>query len=113
MWEIPLAMAVGGGLLGYMKNQGDEEREANDRRLAAETMRYSPWTGMKPGQIREANLQNSIMQGAMGGGMMGMNVGQMMQGNELMDAQKNYYESNAGQGGYGPLRQPYNGPWGR
>ena len=95
MWQIPLAMAGAGALLGYMKNEGDEKIEAEDRRLAAETMRYSPWTGMRPGQIRQANLQNAMMQGAMSGGMMGMNMNQMNQGNQLMDAQTNYYNSRA------------------
>jgi len=112
VWWVPLAMAAGGAAMGAMKNQGDEQIEADDRRLAAETMRYSPWTGMRPGQIRQANLQNSVMQGAMSGGMMGMNMNQMQQGNELMNAQKNYYQSNAGMGGQGPVMQPQAGYWG-
>ena len=113
VWWVPLAMAAGGAAMGAMKNQGDEQIEAEDRRMAAETARYSPWTGMQPGQIRQANLQNNVMQGAMAGGMMGMNVNQMNQGNALMDAQTNYYNSNAGQGGMGPVaQQSQMGYWG-
>ena len=45
----------------------DRQREDSDRRLAAETQRYSPWTGLAAGSIREADpLANALTYGAQG-----------------------------------------------
>jgi len=48
----------------------DKAREDRQRKLATETARYSPWTGMTPGQIQEADPFGSALQmGATGFGM--------------------------------------------
>lgn len=55
---------VGGAGLGAVKHFAvDKPREEADRRLASETARYSPWTGLKPAPVERANLFSSALQG--------------------------------------------------
>ena len=69
---IPLAMAAGGALMGAQKHAREKEIEDADRKLAAETARYSWVTGMQPGSIRRAGSQFAdIGQGALSGAMFG------------------------------------------
>jgi len=103
-------MAAGGAGLGYLKNKQDVKNEASDRAAAASTIRYSPWTGMQPGQIRKADLMGSMLQGATGLGMMGLNMGQANAKNDLLAAQSdaltartNAMQSNAALGHPGPI----------
>lgn len=61
-----------GGIIGLgvgaLKNQFvDKPREERDRRLAAETIRNSPWTGMRPEKIRESDLLGNMLQGGVTG----------------------------------------------
>lgn len=69
---FPLLMAAGGGLLGLMKHKREEQIEGSSRKLAAETARYSPWTGMTPGPIKYAgSMFGDIGSGALSGGLTG------------------------------------------
>lgn len=73
---IPAAMAAAGALMGHQKHQREKEIEDQDRKLASATARYSPWTGMAPGQIRRAGSAfGSIGQGALSGAMFGSQFG--------------------------------------
>lgn len=72
VWAIPLAMAAAGML---KSNLVDRPREKRDRALAAETQRYSPWTGLKANQIREADPFGAALQGGMTGMQMGQDPG--------------------------------------
>ena len=68
--------AIIGGALGGAKGMTvDKDKERRDRYLASETARYSPWTGMKPGAIKEANVLGSMMQGASTGASLGGQFG--------------------------------------
>ncbi len=66
---------VGAGLGAAKHFVSDKPNEEADRRLAAETARYSPWTGMRPGQIKRANLIGSVMQGGGAGALVGSGIG--------------------------------------
>lgn len=66
---------IGGGL-GVAKHFAvDKPQEERDRHLAAVTQRYSPWTGMQAGPIRQANLFGSVLQGAGAGAAAGKAMG--------------------------------------
>ena len=73
----PLAIAaIIGAIVGAAKHYGvDKPQEEKERKLAAETARYSPWTGMKPGTVKRANLAGSVIQGGATGAMMGAGLG--------------------------------------
>lgn len=73
-----LALAGGGAGLGLIKSLTlDRAREDRQRKLAAETARYSPWTKMTPGAIEEADPFGSAMQGGFSGAALGQNIAQM------------------------------------
>ena len=66
------AIMAGGGLLkGELI---DKPKEAQDVWLAAQTQRYSPWTGLKAGAIQRADPMASAMQGGVQGYAMGQNI---------------------------------------
>jgi hypothetical protein len=75
---LPL-LGIGAGL-GLLKTLAfDGPRERRQRKLAAETERLSPWTGLKPGSIQEADpLGTSI-----GFGLTGYQLGQGSKISEL------------------------------
>ena len=51
---VAVGTTAAGLLAGKMKNDRAKAVESSDRKLAAETQRYSPWTGMTAGPIRNA-----------------------------------------------------------
>lgn len=61
---LPLILAAAGLLkgLGF-----DKEKEDRQRKLAAETQRYSPWTKMQAGEIKEADPMGNALQFGMSG----------------------------------------------
>lgn len=65
-----LPILIGGGL-GLAKYALDKGREGRQRKLQAETTRFSPWTGMQAEAPQEANVLGSVMQGATAGAMFG------------------------------------------
>jgi hypothetical protein len=72
---VTVGMAVAGAIAGKAKNDAAQSRENSDRKLAAETQRYSPWTGMQAGPISHAGSAfGDIFSGGVGGAMMGNSV---------------------------------------
>jgi hypothetical protein len=74
----PLAMAGIGAALGLGKNLFfDAPKEKAQRRLAAETARFSPWTGLSSSSvpITPADPLGSVIQGGLTGASMGQNYG--------------------------------------
>lgn len=71
---LVIGALVGGGM-GLVKGMADKKKEQRQREVAAETMRWSPWTHMQAGPIQEADVGGSAMQGAMTGAAMGQQVG--------------------------------------
>lgn len=103
---VPIAMAAAGLLKGLTV---DAAKESRQRKLAAETSRYSPWTGLAPQQVQEADPLGSAMQF----GSAGLGLGQGIQsaaGNEaLQNAMLKYYggwsPKMMGSGGYGRMEE--------
>lgn len=78
MFWIPLAA---GAALGAAKRQFvDKPREQKQWKLAAETQRYSPWTGLTAKMPEETSFLGNMMQG----GAMGAMVGQGLSGAGLL-----------------------------
>jgi hypothetical protein len=67
-------VAVGiGAAVGLTKAYAvDAPKEARQRKLAAATQRYSPWTGLKAGSVQEADPFGSTLQGGMAGATYGV-----------------------------------------
>jgi hypothetical protein len=96
MWPLILAMA-GGGLL--KSELVDQPREDRSRKLAADTQRYSPWTGLQAGAIKEADPLGS----AINFGLTGAALGQGMQSAQTDEAlKKSMIEKNNAIAGTGP-----------
>lgn len=75
----PLALLAIGAAMGLAKSElVDRPKEKRQRKLAAETQRLSPWTGLQAGQIQEADPFGS----ALSFGMTGASLGQNMQAAE-------------------------------
>jgi hypothetical protein len=52
----------------------DKPKAERQRKLAAETQRWSPWTGLKAGAIQEADPFGTALQFGSTGAMMGANT---------------------------------------
>ncbi len=74
-WWVPVAMAAAGAMKSKMDSDRAQQIEEQDTQLAAETAKWSPWTGMRPNQIRRAGSGTSAV---MGGAMQGFTSGMMM-----------------------------------
>ena len=75
---IPLASAIGSGagaIAGGVKAKLAGDQANRERKLAAETQRYSPWTDLKAEPVQEANPVGDVVQGVTGGGMFGQSLG--------------------------------------
>lgn len=95
----PLALLAIGAAMGLAKNElVDKPKEKRQRKLAAETQRLSPWTGLQAGPIQEADAFGNALQYGTTGAMMGS----MMKG---APAQTNINANMA-------TAQPSAGPWG-
>lgn len=79
-WLLPAALGAAGMLKGSMQHKREQQIEDADRKLAAETARYSPWTGMTPQPIRQAGSEfgtvlGSGLEGAGAGAILGQGLG--------------------------------------
>lgn len=80
----PLTLGIGAAL-GLGKAFGiDGPAERRQRKLAAATQRFSPWTGMQAGPIKEADPLGS----ALSFGLTGMSIGQNMDMHNKLMGQK-------------------------
>lgn len=74
---IMVGGAAVGGIAANAKHDQAVKQEDSDRKLAATTQQYSPWTHLQAGPIRTAgNATADIAQGAVGGAMTGAALGQ-------------------------------------
>jgi hypothetical protein len=89
-WLIGLGAGLGKSMLI------DQPREERQRQLEATKALYSPWTGMQPGQIQEADPFGSAMQGAMAGLMYEQQAGQQKLGQDLMKKQGQLIDAQTG-----------------
>lgn len=60
----PLLLAGIGAATGVAKNAIQAGQEGKDRQLAADTQRYSPWTGMQAQTPKRGNLMGDVLGGA-------------------------------------------------
>jgi len=77
----PLSILLGAGL-GGIKSIFDSNRRTREQKLAGETARYSPWTGMQP---KEVHWENPF-QDVVSGGLSGLAIGQSMARNDKLNA---------------------------
>ena len=68
MDPMTIGLLAGAGLL--KSELVDRPREERQRQQAANTMRYSPWTGMAPNAVQEADPFGSAIQGGLTGAML-------------------------------------------
>ena len=72
----PMTMALlAGAALGAGKGFMDQDNEDRQRKIAAATARWSPWTGMQAQLPKGSNMLGSVLQGAMAGAMLGKQFG--------------------------------------
>lgn len=88
MTMMALASAAGMGLGAY-KNAEARKQERRDALLAAETARWSPWTGMMPQPIQRNNQTGDIMQGGLSGLSMGQNLASAQAYNKWLESSPN------------------------
>lgn len=81
-----VAVAIGAGA-GLLKSEAiDAPKADRQRKLAAETQRYSPWTGLKANPVQEADPVGSALQ-------FGATGAQLSSGMQNADAQKGLMEA--------------------
>lgn len=88
MDPITIGLLAGAGLglgKGLLVDGPAADRQ---RKVSAVEARYSPWTGIQPQQVKEADPMGNAMQGGLTGAMVGQGVGQTNKMNALMDSQK-------------------------
>lgn len=87
----PLTLSLIMGGTGLLKSEiVDRPKEDRQRWLASQTQRYSPWTGLKAGEIQEADPFGSAMQGGVQGYAQGQNFKNADAGMKLQEAQASY-----------------------
>ena len=89
---LTAGLVAGGGAKYFLE---DKPRANAERRAAAETIRYSPWTGMSPQPISNPSLLGNLSQGA----LTGVAAGQMAGGAEGGSFWDKLFKSKAGGGG--------------
>jgi len=112
----PLTIALIGGGLGLGKGLMDQEAADKQRKMAAVTARWSPWTGMSPQMPKEANMVGSTLEGALAGAMLGKQFGGGGAADKPLDVpqltQGDYMGSsgqNVGYLGYDPFQRRVTG----
>lgn len=93
MWQ---ALAAGAAL-GLAKNAlVDKPRQQREANLAAQTALYSPWTGMKPGEVHHADAFGNALQGATSGAMFAQAQQNADMNKELFDMKKAQMQQGMG-----------------
>jgi hypothetical protein len=107
MW-VPLLI---GGAAGLAKSHFiDKPKEQRQRKLAAETQRYSPWTGMQADKVQEADPFGSALQYGTTGAMMSAQHSQMESDKKLNEAMTNRLNTGGSALGYGKNLYTYPAP---
>lgn len=89
-WVLPVAMAAA----ALVKSEAvDKPREDRQRKLAAATQRYSPWTGLKAGNIQEASPFSDMLQYGTQGAALGQSMDNASAQQGLMKAQSDWLKN--------------------
>lgn len=70
--------ALAGAGLGFLKGTSAKKQEARDRALAAETARWSPWTGMQPTMPQRTDVMGDVISAGTTGMLLGQNYGKAL-----------------------------------
>ncbi len=98
---------IGAGVGGLKGMTVDRWREDKDRQLAAETQRYSPWTGLQAQPIKRADPLGSAMQGGATGLELGQNQGRHDLMKTLFQQPKQYTSEGFAPQGNGGMQSLY------
>lgn len=84
---------MAGGLIGAGLGVGkyfleDLPNQRAQAELQARTAELSPWTGLRPQQVKPASMMGNLMKFGGTGLSMGQGYGQMQQQNKMLDAYK-------------------------
>jgi hypothetical protein len=112
MDPITLGLIMGGsGLAKYYL--ADKPMADRQRAMEATKARYSPWTNIKPENVKEPNWAGNVIQFGATGAAMGANMQAQESANELNSAMKEYYQRGGGMGRANIASAGYTGksPW--
>lgn len=91
-----LPLLLGGAALGLGKHLLVDKPQADaQRKLAAATATYSPWTGMTPTMPQEANALGSVMQGGLAAAQLGQGMQTAKLNENLVNSQINANNASA------------------
>lgn len=103
---MPLTLGIIGAGVGLGKSAlWDQPQAARDRTLAAETQRYSPWTGLKAQPIKEADPIGQAATFGLNGAALGQNIQDAKAQDALNASMANYYNK----GGMGSIPNKFSG----
>jgi len=77
MEPMTIGLLAGAGA-GLLKGLHERKQEARDRALAAETARWSPWTGMQPKMPQRTDVMGNVISGGTTGLLLGQNYGKSL-----------------------------------
>lgn len=90
---MPLWIGLGAAGAGLIKAEAiDGPKAERQRKLAAATQRYSPWTGLKANAVQEADPFGSALQYGATGASLGANIQSAQNQSDLMAKMGNYYD---------------------
>lgn len=87
-----VAVAVGAGVGVGKAELVDAPKAERQRKLAASTQRFSPWTHLQAQPVQEADPAGSALQYGATGASMGANMQNMQAQQDLMGKMGNYYD---------------------
>ena len=100
MDPLTLSLIMGGG--GLLKSLiSDGPKASRQRKLAAETQRLSPWTGLQAGPVKEADPLGSALQFGLTGAQVGSNLEESARQADLDKALSERLNTGGSISGYG------------
>lgn len=88
---MPITAALVGTAIGALKSEAIDRPAANRKRhLAAQTNRYSPWTGMKGENVQDPDTVANMLSYGSQGAMMGQGMNSAAASNELAKQQADF-----------------------
>lgn len=99
-----VAVAVGAGVGLTKAELIDQPKADRQRKLAASTQRYSPWTGLQAQPVQEADPMGSMLQYGATGASMGSNMKLQKAQTDWLNAGGSPTAPAAFSGSYGPAQ---------
>jgi hypothetical protein len=108
---LPLAIGAGVGLLKSAIVDGP--RAARQRKLAADTQRLSPWTGLKANDVQEVDPVGSALSFGATGAQLGTGLENAAAQTDLTQAQAKWFNQAGGPSLNNPWLNPFTQPMNR